>query len=97
MVNQVNGDNNPSGFKDLVVNQEAVFRDHEDSQRGRLSTPMKRAKRIIWRDKTYGFHPWRDQVDAIDQIVKESGTKEKSASDKGGSKETPAKGSGSSK
>lgn len=37
---------------------------------------MKRAKRIIWRDKTYGFHPWRDQVDAIDQIVKESGTKE---------------------
>jgi hypothetical protein len=37
---------------------------------------MKRVKRIIWRDKTYGFHPWRDQVDAIDQIVKESGTKE---------------------
>ena len=37
---------------------------------------MKRAKRIIWRDKTYGFHPWRDQVEAIDQIVKESGTKE---------------------
>ena len=37
---------------------------------------MKRAKRIIWRDKTYGYHHWRDQVDAIDQIVKESGTKE---------------------
>jgi hypothetical protein len=37
---------------------------------------MKRAKRIIWRDKTYGFHPWRDQVDAIDQLVKKSGTKE---------------------
>src|SRR6266849_851732 len=37
---------------------------------------MKRAKRIIWRDKTYGFHPWRDQVDAINQIVKEAGTKE---------------------
>jgi len=76
LVNQVNGDNNPREFKDLVVNQEAVFEDHKDSQIGRLSTPMKRAKRIIWRDKTYGFHPWRDQVDAIDQIVKESGTKE---------------------
>jgi hypothetical protein len=37
---------------------------------------MKRAKRIIWRDKTYGFHPWRDRVDAIDQLVKKSGTKE---------------------
>lgn len=37
---------------------------------------MKRAKRIIWRDKTYGFHPWRDQVDAIDQLVKKSGTRD---------------------
>ena len=37
---------------------------------------MARARRAISRAKTYGFHPWLDQVDAIDQIVKETGVKE---------------------
>jgi hypothetical protein len=37
---------------------------------------MPRRKRLISRAKTYGFHPWFDQVDAVDQIVKETGAKE---------------------
>lgn len=37
---------------------------------------MPRARRAISRAKTYGFHPWLDQVDAIDQIVKDTGVKE---------------------
>jgi hypothetical protein len=37
---------------------------------------MARRKRLISRAKTYGFHPWFDQVDAVDQIIKETGAKE---------------------
>lgn len=37
---------------------------------------MKKARRSISRAKTYGFHPWLDQVDAIDRIVKETGVKD---------------------
>ena len=37
---------------------------------------MKKTRRSISRAKTYGFHPWLDQVDAIDRIVKETGVKE---------------------
>lgn len=37
---------------------------------------MARRKRLISRAKTYGFHPWFDQVDAVDQIIKDSGAKE---------------------
>src|SRR5262249_3809091 len=37
---------------------------------------MARGRRVLSRAKTYGFHPWMDQVDAIDQIVKETGVKD---------------------
>jgi hypothetical protein len=37
---------------------------------------MRKSRRVISKAKTYGFHPWVDQVDAIDLIVKETGLKE---------------------
>jgi hypothetical protein len=37
---------------------------------------MGTTQRKISRAKTYGFHPWRDQVDAIDKIVEETSVKE---------------------
>src|SRR5207253_5754497 len=37
---------------------------------------MGSTRRKISRAKTYGFHPWRDQVDAIDKIVEETSVKE---------------------
>ena len=37
---------------------------------------MKKTKRVISKAKMYGIHPWVDQVDAIDQIVKDTGVKE---------------------
>src|SRR5580765_1538649 len=37
---------------------------------------MARTRRLISRSKTYGFHPWRDQVGAMDQIVQQTGVKE---------------------
>ena len=36
----------------------------------------KRARRVISKSKMYGIHPWVDQVDAIDQIIKETGIRE---------------------
>ena len=30
---------------------------------------MRKSKRIIAKAKTYGFHPWADQVDAVNQLV----------------------------
>lgn len=35
-----------------------------------------RKRRLISKSKTYGFHPWSDQVDAIDLIVKDTGLNE---------------------
>src|SRR5688572_13524689 len=32
-----------------------------------------RKKRVISRSKTYGFNPWMDQIDTINQIMKETG------------------------
>jgi hypothetical protein len=37
---------------------------------------MRKSRRVISKAKTYGFHPWVDQVDAIDLIVEETGVKE---------------------
>jgi hypothetical protein len=37
---------------------------------------MGRRRRLISKAKTYGFHPWFDQVDAIDQILKDTGLSE---------------------
>ena len=37
-----------------------------------------RKKRVISRSKTYGFQPWVDQIDAVNQIMKESGEKTES-------------------
>ena len=34
---------------------------------------MKNKTRVISRSKSYGFNPWVDQVDAINQIMKETG------------------------
>ena len=33
---------------------------------------MRKSKRIIAKTKTYGFHPWADQVDAVNQLVSET-------------------------
>ena len=32
-----------------------------------------RNKRVMAKAKVYGFSPWVDQVDAINQIIKETG------------------------
>jgi hypothetical protein len=37
---------------------------------------MRKARRKISHGKMYGFHPWQDQVDAVDLIVKETGVSE---------------------
>lgn len=37
---------------------------------------MRKARRKISHGKMYGFHPWQDQVDAVDLIVKETGLSE---------------------
>jgi len=37
---------------------------------------MRKARRKISHSKMYGFHPWQDQVDAVDLIVKETGVSE---------------------
>lgn len=37
---------------------------------------MRKARRKISHGKMYGFHPWQDQVDAVDLIVKEAGMSE---------------------
>ena len=37
---------------------------------------MRKARRKISHGKMYGFHPWQDQVDAVDLIVKETGMSE---------------------
>ena len=37
-----------------------------------------RKKRVISRSKTYGFNPWMDQIDTIDQIMKETGERTES-------------------
>jgi len=35
-------------------------------------------RRLISKSKTYGFNPWLDQIDTINQIMKESGEKTES-------------------
>ena len=35
-------------------------------------------RRVISRSKTYGFNPWMDQIDTINQIMKETGEKTES-------------------
>lgn len=37
---------------------------------------MRKGRRVISKAKTYGFHPWVDQVDAIDLLVAQTGEKE---------------------
>jgi hypothetical protein len=37
-----------------------------------------RKRRVISKSKTYGFNPWMDQIDTINQIMKESGEKTES-------------------
>src|SRR5687767_12667956 len=37
-----------------------------------------RKRRVISRSKTYGFNPWMDQIDTINQIMKESGERTES-------------------
>jgi hypothetical protein len=32
-----------------------------------------RKRRVISKAKTYGFNPWMDQIDTINQIMKETG------------------------
>src|SRR5260370_39604044 len=39
---------------------------------------MRKSKRSISKSKTYGFNPWVDQVDAINQIMEEAGEKAES-------------------
>jgi hypothetical protein len=39
---------------------------------------MRKSKRVISKSKTYGFNPWVDQVDAINQIMEETGAKAES-------------------
>jgi hypothetical protein len=39
---------------------------------------MRKTKRAISKSKTYGFNPWVDQVDAIKQIMEDSGEKAES-------------------
>jgi hypothetical protein len=40
---------------------------------------MRKSKRVISKSKMYGFNPWVDQLDAINQIVEETGEKSESA------------------
>jgi hypothetical protein len=37
---------------------------------------MRKPKRVISKTKTYGFNPWMDQLDAINQIIADTGEKE---------------------
>lgn len=37
-----------------------------------------RKRRVISKSKTYGFNPWMDQIDTINQIMKETGEKTES-------------------
>ena len=37
-----------------------------------------RKRRVISKSKTYGFSPWMDQIDTINQIMKETGEKTES-------------------
>lgn len=39
---------------------------------------MKNKTRVISKSKSYGFNPWVDQVDAINQIMKETGERTES-------------------
>lgn len=39
---------------------------------------MRKSKRSISKSKTYGFNPWVDQVDAINQVMDETGEKAES-------------------
>ena len=32
-----------------------------------------RKRRVISKSKTYGFNPWMDQIDTINQIMRETG------------------------
>ena len=36
---------------------------------------MRKSKRALAKSKMYGFNPWVDQVDAIKQIMEETGQK----------------------
>jgi hypothetical protein len=40
---------------------------------------MRKSKRVISKSKMYGFNPWVDQVDAINQVMAETGEKSESA------------------
>jgi hypothetical protein len=40
---------------------------------------MRKVKRVISKSKMYGFNPWVDQLDAINQIMEQTGEKSESA------------------
>jgi hypothetical protein len=40
---------------------------------------MRKTKRVISKSKMYGFNPWMDQLDAINQIMEKTGEKSESA------------------
>lgn len=40
---------------------------------------MRKSKRVISKSKMYGFNPWVDQLDSINQIMSETGEKSESA------------------
>jgi len=37
---------------------------------------MKKPRRVISKSKMYGFNPWMDQLDAVNQLIAETGEKE---------------------
>jgi len=39
----------------------------------------RKSKRVISKTKMYGFNPWEDQVDGINQVMEQSGEKSESA------------------
>ena len=52
--------------------------DYFITERRRTQSSMKNKTRVISKAKSYGFNPWVDQVDAINQIMKETGERTES-------------------
>jgi hypothetical protein len=48
------------------------------AERRRREYSMRNKTRLISKSKSYGFNPWVDQVDAINQIMKETGERTES-------------------
>jgi hypothetical protein len=52
------------------------FFSKRETKPGGVTPLMRKGRKVISKAKTYGFHPWVDQVDAIDLLVAETGEKE---------------------